>query len=240
MSAYAQALTVRARALAVPDRPNGLRILDLCSKAGGAGFGYHLAGFEVTGVDLEPQPRYPFGFVQADALDILDTLIRNPRDPRPDAVHVSPPCQLYSLAQRIRGNDHPDLIGPFRDRLRALGLPYVIENVPGAPLADPVTLCGAMFPGLQVYRHREFETSFPAKPPVHPVHAWPLAKMGRPPGPGDFMHVVGNFSGAQAARQAMGISWMTRDELREAIPPAYTRHIGRALAAALTAGKAAA
>ncbi|MEU9870680.1 DNA cytosine methyltransferase [Actinomadura sp. NPDC048021] len=187
----------------LPDRPwNGLRVLDAFSCAGGAGMGYHLAGF--------------------------------------DLIHASPPCQAYSLAQRIRGNVHPDLIGPVRERLQASGLPYVIENVPGAPLRDPMTLCGAMFPGLRVYRHREFETSHPILVPPHPGHAAPLRKMGRPPHPGDFVHVVGNFSGVAYAREAMGIAWMTRDELREAIPPAYTRHLGAALANCLAAGRRAA
>jgi DNA (cytosine-5)-methyltransferase 1 len=212
-------------------RRNGPRILDLCCGAGGAALGYYLAGFEVTGVDIAAQPRYPFTFVQADALTFpLDGF---------DAVHASPPCQAWTLAQRIRRNGHPDLITPVRARVIAAGLPYVIENVPGAPLRDPVTLCGAMFAGLAVYRHREFETSFPLTAPAHPVHTAPLAKMGRPPRPGEFMHVVGNFSGAARARQAMGIGWMTRDELREAIPPAYTRHVGHALAK-LLAGRASA
>ncbi|XVQ08118.1 DNA cytosine methyltransferase [Spirillospora sp. CA-255316] len=229
---------MRSRLTRLPDRPwNGLRVLDLCACAGGAGMGYHLAGYAVTAVDIAPQPGNPFPFLQADALEVLADRSFLARF---DLIHISPPCQRYTLAQRIRGNDHPDLITPARPLLEASGLPYVIENVPGAPLRDPVTLCGAMFPGLRVYRHREFETSIPVTAPPHPGHAAPLRKMGRPPQPGDFIHVVGNFSGVAYARQAMGIGWMTRDELREAIPPAYTNHIGVALAAALTAGRAAA
>jgi len=220
---------VKGHAMSTPDGSvpvaNGLRMVDLCCGAGGAAMGYYLAGFEVTGVDIAPQPRYPFTFVQADALTFpLDGF---------DVVHASPPCQAWTLAQRIRRNDHPDLITPIRARVSAAVVPYVIENVPGAPLHAPVTLCGTMFGGLRVYRHREFETSFPLTAPAHAAHPAPLAKMGRPPRPGEFVHVVGNFSGAAYARQAMGIAWMTRDELREAIPPAYTRHVGHTLAALL-------
>jgi len=123
--------------------------------------------------------------------------------------------------------------------LRQAGRPYVIENVEGAPLLDPVTLCGAMFPGIAVYRHRLFEANFPIRVPAHPHHHAPIAKMGRPVPVGSFMHVVGNFSDAAAGRRAMGIDWMTRDELREAIPPAFTRHIGMQLAAHLAERKAA-
>jgi DNA (cytosine-5)-methyltransferase 1 len=126
---------------------------------------------------------------------------------------------------------HPNLVGWTRKLLRSSGKPYIIENVEGAPLLDPVTLCGAMFPGLSVYRHRLFECSFPAIAPPACVHIAPLRKMGRPAQPGDFLHVVGNFSGVAQARTAMGIDWMTRDELREAIPPAYTEFLGRQLLA---------
>ncbi|MEI6305961.1 MAG: SAM-dependent methyltransferase, partial [Deltaproteobacteria bacterium] len=110
--------------------------------------------------------------------------------------------------------------------MKATGKPYVIENVVGAPLENPVMLCGAMFPGLTVYRHRLFESNFPLNVPAHPDHVVPLRKMGRPPLAGEFMHVVGNFSGVARAKEAMGISWMVRDGLREAIPPAYTQFIG--------------
>lgn len=201
------------------------RLLDLCGGAGGAGAGYDLAGFEVVGVDMAPQPNYPFEFHQADALTFpLDGF---------DAYHASPPCQKWTRAQRIRDNDHPDLVTPLRERLRATGKPYVIENVPGTPLIDPIELCGASF-GLRVYRHRLFESSATLVQPPHREHVAPLRKMGRRPQPGDFMHVVGNFSGAAQAREAMGIPWMTRDELRESIPPAYTEYIGRQLIGQLT------
>jgi DNA (cytosine-5)-methyltransferase 1 len=207
------------------------RLLDLFCGAGGAAMGYHRAGFEVVGVDIVDQPNYPFEFHLDDALELLATPWFVVEDF--DAIHASPPCQAFSLAQRIQDREHPELIEDTRKLLQSSGLPYVIENVEGAPLLDPTMLCGAMFPGLAVYRHRLFETSFPVNAPVHPAHIAPLRKMGRPPLPGEFMHVVGNFSGAAQARRAMGIDWMVRNELREAIPPAYTEHIGAQLLAHL-------
>lgn len=206
-----------------------LRLLDLYCCQGGAGMGYHRAGFDVVGVDIDPQPRYPFAFIQADALEYLTE-----HGHEFDAIHASPPCQAYTNAQKIMGNNHPDLLGPTRDALEALGKPYVIENVPGAPLRDPVELCGAMF-GLGTYRHRLFETNWELHTPPHPTHTVPTTKMGRAPIPGQMMHVVGNFSGVTQAKAAMGIDWMTRDGLRESIPPAYTTHIGLQLAAAVRA-----
>lgn len=185
--------------------------------------GYSRAGFDVVGVDISPQPNYPMKFVQSDALEYLSE-----HGHEFDAIHASPPCQAYTKAQRIQKNTHPDLVGPTRDALIALQVPYVIENVPGAPLIDPIMLCGAMF-GLGTYRHRLFESNVVITPPEHPEHIAKNAKMGRQPKPGEFMHVVGNFSGVAQAREAMDIKWMVRDELREAIPPAYTEYIGRTL-----------
>lgn len=198
-------------------------LLDLFSKAGGTSVGYARAGFDVVGVDIEPQPNYPFEFIQADAFSFL---LREWE--HFDAFAGSPPCQHYSNAQRIQGREHPDYVGHVRTMFKATGRPYVIENVEGAPLRDPVTLCGAMF-GLRTYRHRIFESNAPLSAPEHPEHVAKTTKMGRTPRPGEFMHVVGNFSGVAQAREAMGIDWMTRDELREAIPPAYTEHLGRQL-----------
>lgn len=204
------------------------RVLDLFCCADGATRGYQLAGFDVTGVDIAPQPNYcGDAFVRADAIEYAAA-----HAGEFDFVHASPPCQRYTLCQRIRGREHPDLIAPVRDVLRVAGVPYVIENVPGAPLEDPVVLCGAMF-GLRTYRHRGFEASFPLPAPAHPEHTAPNAKMGRPVREGEFMHIVGNFSGVPLAREILGTPWMTRDEMREAIPPAYTHHIGRAVRAHL-------
>jgi DNA (cytosine-5)-methyltransferase 1 len=136
------------------------RILDLFCGAGGASAGYARAGFDVVGVDLNPQPRYPFEFHQADALTFpLDGF---------DAIHASPPCQAYSTMRRglWKDREHPDLIAPIRDRLIGADVPYVIENVEGARrlLVNPVLLCGTMFglgtkEGNQLRRHRYFECS---------------------------------------------------------------------------------
>ena len=202
------------------------RLLDLFCGAGGCSAGYATAGFEVTGVDIDPHPAYPFTFVQADVMDVLadrEFLAQF------DAFAASPPCQAFTNAQRIRGNDHPDLIAPTREALAATGRPYVIENVPGAPLVAPIVLCGAMFPPLRTYRHRLFESNVPLSAPPHREHVARTTKMGRPPRDGEFMHVVGNFSGVTQAREAMGIDWMTKEELNQALPPAYTRFIGKHL-----------
>lgn len=209
-----------------------MRLLDLYCCAGGAAAGYSRAGFTViTGVDILPQPHYPFQFLQDDALEVLADLVVNgpgASDLGFDAIHASPPCQAYTKARKLQGNTHPDLVGPTRELLEKAGVPWVIENVVGAPLNDPVTLCGTMF-GLKTYRHRLFETNWELTPPAHPEHVAKQTKMGRPPVEGEFMQVVGHYSGAQAAREAMGIDWMNQREMAEAIPPAYTEFIGAQL-----------
>ena len=205
-----------------------MKLLDLFCCQGGASKGYADAGFEVTGVDINPQPRYPYTFIQADALEYLKG-----HGHEYDAIHASPPCQRFSLAQRIQDREHPDLVEPTRRLLQLSGRPWVIENVEGAPLLDPVMLCGAMF-GLHTYRHRLFEASFSLAAPPHPQHVAPVRKMGRPRQPGEFAHYVGNFSGVQEAREDMGMAWAGRDGLREAIPPAYSKFIGLQLMRELT------
>lgn len=217
------------------------RLLDLFCCAGGAGAGYSRAGFEVVGVDIKPQPRYPFPFIQANALTL---------DPRFialfDAIHASPPCQSYSdLAKRNRNADEwPRLIDPIRDMLVRFGLPYIIENVEGAPLCNPVMLCGTMFKGLRVIRHRLFETNFPLLTPPHGKH--PLvhtfdkrkSQYGKTNDMRDFVSVNGGGNcTVAAARDAMGIEWMTKNELNEAIPPVYTQFIGEQLMSCLCAEK---
>jgi DNA (cytosine-5)-methyltransferase 1 len=199
-----------------------MRILDLFCGAGGASMGYWRAGFEVVGVDIEPQPNYPFGFHQLNVLDLPPHWIEQGAF---SAIHASPPCQAFTQAQKLQNNSHPNLILPVRNLLHKSGLPYVIENVPGSPLINPVTLEGSMF-GLRTYRPRLFETNFPLIAPPKPPRARKTTKMGRPPVDGEFMHVVGNFSGADEGRWAMGIDWMTKKELAEAIPPAYTGYVG--------------
>lgn len=225
--------------MTIPIRPAGAAragrrmLLDLYCDSGGATRGYQEAGFYVVGVDIRPQPRYVGDeFHQGDAIEFLLE-----HGEEFDAIHASCPCQRYSLAQRINRREHPDLIDPTRAALEATGRPWVIENVPGAPLRDPVELCGAMF-GLRTYRHRLFEAGggFALDAPAHPAHTARTAKMGRPVGPGEFMHIVGNFSNVALAREVMGMPWATRDELREAIPVAYTRHVGNRLMAQLSRG----
>ncbi|MET8435355.1 SAM-dependent methyltransferase [Streptomyces sp900116325] len=203
-----------------------LRVLDAFCCQGGAGKGYSDAGADVTGVDTAPQPRYPFTFIQGDAIAYI-----REHGADFDFIHASPPCQHDSDCQRIQGNAHPDLIDPTREALNSTGRPWVIENVKGAvpKLHRPVMLCGAMF-GMATYRHRYFETGggFTFTAPQHPEHRAPQVKMGRPIPPGWYGQFVGNFSGVQHAREVMGVPWMNRDGIRECIPPAYTHWIGRA------------
>lgn len=197
-----------------------MKALDLFCGAGGASWGLHLAGFDVTGVDICPQPNYPFKFVQADALAYpLDGY---------DLIWASPVCKRWSSATATSKTKHlwPDQIAPVRERLEAWGEPYIIENVAGAPLRNPVMLCGHQF-GLKVYRHRLFESNILLLVPWHLPHPEPPVKMGRPPSEGGYMNPVGNFSGVPYARKAMGISWMGQKELAQAIPPAYSEYLGR-------------
>ncbi|MFJ7965779.1 SAM-dependent methyltransferase [Streptomyces sp. NPDC096324] len=199
------------------------RLLDLFCCQGGAGKGYDDAGFDVTGVDIAPQPRYPYAFVQADAIAYVLA-----HGAEFDFIHASPPCQFDSDCQRIQNNPHPDLIAPTRAALETTGRPWVIENVGGAvpKLRNPVMLCGPMF-HLTTYRHRYFEAGgFILPQPSHPEHAVPQAKMGRPIPPGHYGQFVGNFSGVDHARHVMGVPWMNRDGIRECIPPAYARWTG--------------
>jgi len=202
-----------------------MRLLDMYSGAGGAAEGYHRAGFTVVGVDIAPQPQYPFAFVQGDAIEYLAE-----HGHEFDAIHASPPCQRYSAMSAARpglADKSPDLVASSRAALSENGRPYVIENVPRAPLIDPVILCGQMF-GLALYRHRLFESSVSLKAPTHPAHTIPASRAGHWT-PGTVMSVSGHVAPMTEARRAMGIDWMRRDELAEAIPPAYTAYIGAQL-----------
>jgi DNA (cytosine-5)-methyltransferase 1 len=201
------------------------RLLDLFCGAGGAAMGYQQAGFDVVGVDIVDQPRYPFEFHQADALTYpLDGF---------DAVHASPPCQAFTAYRRKGhgvGDGYPDLIAPMRSRLQTSGLPYVIENVPGAPLENPVQLCGSSF-GLDVRRHRLFESSL-ALLALLCDHGWQKPRFPCATNRLNLRRTVevGVWRiPLQVQQRAMGIDWMTLEELSEAIPPAYTEHIGRQL-----------
>jgi DNA (cytosine-5)-methyltransferase 1 len=203
----------------------GKRLLNLYCCQGGSAFGYELSGFdEITGVDKDPQPRYPYKFVQADAIEFV---LAHGREF--DFIDASPPCQLDSDCQVIRGNDHPDLILPTYEALEKTGVPYVIENVGGAlpKLRDPVELCGLMFGMTRTYRHRYFSTGgWSLRQPDHPEHQARQTKLGRAPVDGQTIQAIGNFSGVGIIRQEWGVPWMNRDGIREAIPPAYTKYIG--------------
>ena len=203
------------------------RLLDLFCGAGGAAMGYHRAGFDVVGVDIVPQPRYPFEFVLDDVMQLGYRWLQSF-----DAIHASPPCQAYTqaaLSQRNAGKFYPDLLGPTRDLLEQTDRQWVIENVPGAPMRPDVVICGCQV-GLQLRRIRWFETSWHHFELAHPCHhngpvvsvvghgtpSWVKEQLGRNPTIADY-------------RAAMGIDWMNRDELSQAIPPAYTELIGHQL-----------
>lgn len=205
--------------------------------------GYHRAGFEVVGVDIESQPNYPFTFVRGDALEVLVDLASDPSSHfvrgdtleaiSVDAIHASPPCQAYSTTRSLHDREYPDWIGPVRELLRRTSLPYVIENVVGAPLVNPVMLCGSSM-GLGVRRHRLFEVSPPlglVAQCAHYLQPEPIDVTGtgarrvgpRKDGKGGNSRKPRNL---EEARAAMGIDWMTRRELSEAVPPVYTEYIG--------------
>ena len=219
-------------------------LLDLFCGAGGASVGYARAGFEVVGMDIRPQPRYPFEFVLGDALDLA--FFREGRPTfamRPiDVVHASPPCQAYSDTKTLHGYEYPDLVDPVRDRLRAAGLPYVLENVEGAPLrrqstfdepdAAGILVCGSAF-GLRVRRHRLFESNVPLEGLAcrHVEQGTPIDVTGGGPSTKARTDGVGGRTRKPRtlaeARAAMGMDWGTRAELNQAIPPAYTEFVGR-------------
>lgn len=203
------------------------KLLDLYCKAGGAGMGYHRAGYEVTGVDIEPQPKYPFKFIQADAIAYLLEFGH-----LYDVIHASPVCKRYSSITKTAGtaDNHPDQVAELRNVLKAIGKPYVIENVEGAPLFNPLMLCGTMF-GLNVIRHRLFETN-PVVwfAPFSCNHSKRVVKHGRKPNrEKHYAAVTGHFSDVEFAGDSMGIDWMGQAELSQAIPPAYTEFIGKQL-----------
>ncbi len=214
----------------MPQRP---RLLDLFAGAGGAAMGYHRAGFDVVGIDIAPQPHYPFMFIQGNAMTYASLVSF-----RYDAIHASPPCQGYTSMNNRHGSVSPKLIAETREILERSGRPYVIENVSGAKrhLRNPVELTGEMF-GLGVHRPRLFE--------VHPM----ILGLARPRRQKDPTAVYGKHdqrrlwtrtdgselhaATLEEASVAMGIDWMTWDEIREAIPPAYTQYIGSQLMVAL-------
>ena len=215
------------------------RLLDLFCGAGGCSVGYHRAGFDVVGVDHVPQPHYPFEFVEADAIAFLD----GRRMDEYEAIHASPPCQAYSRARHTPGSagrDYPALLPEVRRHLVRIGLPYVIENVELAPMKG-IVLCGTMF-GLPLRRHRVFESSVLLLGPGNPCRHRPgdLTIFG------NCVQITGSRGIAYTARSgrqhyrplrtstaegaaAMGIDWMVRKDLSQAIPPAYAEFVGRQL-----------
>jgi DNA (cytosine-5)-methyltransferase 1 len=209
------------------------RLLDAFSGAGGAGMGYSLAGFDVVGVDIKHQKNYPFEFHQGDAIEFI-----REHGHEFDAIHASPPCQAYTSLQALHKHiERDDLLAATRTALRATGRPWAIENVIGAPIQSGVFLCGTMF-GLRVYRHRWFETPFMLMQPEHPKH---LIRANGPGGKqqqrkayyeaGGFITITGDVG--SYCGPAMGITWMTGNELSQAIPPPYTRWVGARLLEAL-------
>lgn len=234
------------------------RILDLFCGAGGAAWGYHKAGFDVVGVDNRPQERYRLEFHHGDALQVLRDLIDGswlPTDTGAhyvladfDAIHASPVCKLWSAATPAWArSNHADQLTPTRALLQQTGQPWVIENVPGAPLRPDFKICGCVVGLPEIERERWFETSgwhsYDLRPPCcHLVQPVTVAGHGEPSGPrlkrAQVISVVGG--GRDKAkprrnadvsdwRRVMGIDWMTRDELAQAIPPAYTEYVGRQL-----------
>jgi DNA (cytosine-5)-methyltransferase 1 len=216
-----------------------MKLLDLFCGGGGAAMGYYQAGFtDITGIDINPQKHYPFKFIQADALEYLAEY-----GAEYDVIHASPPCQLFSRIQSLgiarngTYREHPNLIPPTRELLLKIGKHFVIENVIGAPLINPIILCGSMFDGLRVYRHRQFESNYNLISKIHIPHKDHTPSAGNGKSPKGFISVCGSggVKGMNSKEiveywsMAMGINWMTREELSQAIPPAYTKFIGEQL-----------
>jgi DNA (cytosine-5)-methyltransferase 1 len=227
----------------VSERP---RLLDLFCGAGGSAVGYYRAGFDVTGVDIEPQPHYPFAFIQADALEHCAAYGH-----RFDAIHASPPCQAFTqMSAKWRGkgglaDSHPDLLTPTRAMLARFSQPWVIENVPGAKrhMRATMVLHGGMF-GLGVHRPRLFESNVLLFAPYGRRTVGPIGVYGHCPDGRTLWRYRnnGNMKGKslircarslEEAQRVMGIDWMDWHEITQAVPPAYTEWIGRHLIAML-------
>lgn len=218
------------------------RLLDLFCGAGGSAVGYHRAGFEVVGVDILPQPDYPFEFHQSDALTFPTGGF--------DAIHASPPCQRYSHGTVAgHAHKHPDLVGPTRKRLVSSGLLYVIENVPRSPLINPVVLCGSMFgltavdddgTPLRLQRHRLFEANFDLVAPRACRHDRSVRVAGayggarRDKDEAKYIRKGGYVPSVRVMQRLLGIDWMPERSLFLSIPPAYTEHVGGMLMAAIS------
>ena len=204
-----------------------LKLLDLFCGAGGASHGYAMAGFDVTGIDIKHGKRYPYTYIRDDVRNYLNSEYLQ----QFDIIHASPPCQTHSATKHLRnaqGNttNKIDMIDEVRAALIASGKPYIIENVPGAPLIDPIMLCGSAF-GLKVRRHRLFESNLPLQGTKcdHKTQGKPVGIYGSMrdeiPNGGHTAKTM------EQANEAMGIYWMLWGELVEAIPPMYTEYLGK-------------
>ena len=226
------------------------RLLDLYCCAGGAAMGYHLAGFDVVGVDIAFQKNYPFEFHQADALEFLAA-----HGHEFDAIHASPPCQTYSRTKTLHSNEHPDLVGPTREALDATGKPWVIENVVGAPLINPLCLCGSEFDmiapdvdgvPLKMIRHRLFESNVPLEGNGGCRHrndiqtasaygaggGWTPRHRDNPDRRGGYIPHI------DVLRELLNVHWTNKHELSQVVPPVFAEHIGKQLMAHLRSGVA--
>lgn len=205
-------------------KPGEKWLLDLYCGAGGAAVGYYRAGFKIVGVDINPQPNYPFHFVQADAVEFCREYGHEF-----DVIHASPPCQKYSRTKSLHSSVYPDLIAPTREAIRITGKPYVMENVIGAPLIDSIILDGVMF-GLKVVRKRKFESSVLIMKPGKRQKIGSVGGKNCTKKTFNGYYIVGGhqWGALNEWGDAMGIDWMTtKDEMAESIPPAYTEFIGR-------------
>lgn len=216
-----------------------MKMIDLYCCAGGAAMGYHQAGFdEIIGVDIVDRPNYPFEFVKMDALEFLRTADLSDVS----FIHASPPCQCYSKLKHLSGNvekweeTHVDLVAPTREELIKTGKPFVIENVEGSPLINPIKLYGSQFPNLYTQRPRLFESNISLKEPVNPKVKHKTGKLGYGPAEDGFITVAGirPQRGMNEVQTRLyygfalgGIDWMSLEELTQAIPPAYTEFIGK-------------
>lgn len=234
------------------------RLLDLFCCAGGAAMGYHRAGFDVYGVDINPQPNYPFAFHQGDVLEVMRELKAGGAVAftHPDGrvewctlieflmAHGSPPCQAFSRTKTLHSNTHPELVEPTREALRETGLPYIIENVVGAPLEGPLMLCGTEF-GLQardvdglplkLIRHRLFESNIPLTragacnhdPKVLTASVYGAGGGWTPTHRDSATRRGGYVPHTDVCRELLGVDWTTKHELSQVVPPAFTEHLGR-------------
>lgn len=227
-----------------------MRLLDLFSCEGGAAVGYHRAGFDVVGVDIKPQRRYPFELHVGDAIEFVKE-----HGHEFDAIHASPPCQRYSHGTVAgHAHKHPDLIGPTRDALQATSAVWVMENVPRSPLHSPLVLCGSMFDltatdddgtPLRMERHRWFESNvllYPPRPCRHDPSVRVAGAYGGARRDKEEARLVrkGGYVPSKPVQEALlGINWMTQHGLHQSIPPAYSEWVGAQLLVALTEGGAA-